>query len=85
MIAAAFAGGAAGFGVLMRVYGHRIAGVFSKKHRPRPKRHVLSSSVKTTSDIGRGTAHGVTVRPDRGSFRDPLSRVFVDGERSGGA
>ena len=33
MIAAAFAGGAAGFGVLMRVYGHRIAGVFSKKHR----------------------------------------------------
>ena len=33
MIAAAFAGGVAGFGVLMRVYGHRIAGVFSKKHR----------------------------------------------------
>ncbi|MBA3983486.1 MAG: hypothetical protein H0X61_08095 [Acidimicrobiia bacterium] len=33
MIAAAFAGGAAGFGVLIRMYGHRIAGVFSKKHR----------------------------------------------------
>jgi hypothetical protein len=33
MIAAAFAGGIAGFGVLLRVYGHRIAGVFSKKHR----------------------------------------------------
>ncbi|HET9547375.1 MAG TPA: hypothetical protein VFO97_06045 [Desertimonas sp.] len=35
MIAAAFAGGMAGFGVLMRVYGNRIAGVFSKKHRAR--------------------------------------------------
>ena len=33
MIVAAFAGGAAGFGVLVRMYGHRIAGVFSKKHR----------------------------------------------------
>lgn len=33
MIAAAFAGGMAGFGVLVRMYGHRIAGVFSKKHR----------------------------------------------------
>jgi hypothetical protein len=33
MLAAAFAGGAAGFGVLLRIYGHRIAGVFSKKHR----------------------------------------------------
>ena len=32
MIAAAFAGGVAGFGVLLRVVGHR-AGVFSKKHR----------------------------------------------------
>jgi hypothetical protein len=41
---------------------------------------VLSSSVKTTSDIGRGTAHGLTVRPDGGSFRDPLSRVFIDEE-----
>jgi hypothetical protein len=33
MLAAAFAGGAAGFGVLLKMYGHRIAGVFSKKHR----------------------------------------------------
>ncbi|CAN5799343.1 hypothetical protein BH20ACT4_BH20ACT4_09620 [soil metagenome] len=33
MIVAAFAGGAAGFGVLLRMYWHRIAGVFSKKHR----------------------------------------------------
>ena len=33
MIAAAFAGGIAGFGVLIRMYAHRIAGLFSKKHR----------------------------------------------------
>lgn len=33
MIAAAFAGGAAGVGVLFRMYGHRLLGVFSKKHR----------------------------------------------------
>jgi hypothetical protein len=33
MIVAAFAGGAAGIAVLMRMYGHRILGVFSKKHR----------------------------------------------------
>jgi hypothetical protein len=33
MIIAAFAGGAAGIGVLMKMYGHRILGVFSKKHR----------------------------------------------------
>ena len=37
MIAAAFAGGAAGFSVLIRMYGHRIAGVFSKKHRAEAK------------------------------------------------
>jgi hypothetical protein len=33
MLMAAFAGGAAGIGVLLRMYGHRIMGVFSKKHR----------------------------------------------------
>ena len=33
MLAAAFAGGAAGFGVLLRMYGHRFLGIFSKKHR----------------------------------------------------
>lgn len=33
MIAAALAGGVSGFGVLLKMYGHRIAGVFSKKHR----------------------------------------------------
>ena len=33
MLMAAFAGGAAGIGVLLRLYGHRILGVFSKKHR----------------------------------------------------
>ena len=33
MLMAAFAGGAAGIGVLGRMYGHRILGVFSKKHK----------------------------------------------------
>ena len=33
MLMAAFAGGAAGIGVLLRLYGHRILGIFSKKHR----------------------------------------------------
>lgn len=33
MLMAAFAGGAAGIGVLARLYGHRILGVFSKKHK----------------------------------------------------
>jgi hypothetical protein len=33
MLMAAFAGGAAGIGVLIRLYGHRILGVFSKKHK----------------------------------------------------
>jgi len=33
MLMAAFAGGAAGIGVLCRMYGHRILGVFSKKHK----------------------------------------------------
>jgi hypothetical protein len=33
MIAAAVAGGAAGIGVLLRMYGNRILGVFSKKRR----------------------------------------------------
>jgi hypothetical protein len=33
MIAAAFAGGVAGFGVLFKMYWHRFAGLFSKKHR----------------------------------------------------
>ena len=30
---AAVAGGAAGIGVLLRMYGNRILGTFSKKHR----------------------------------------------------
>ena len=33
MLMAAVAGGAAGIGVLARLYGHRILGVFSKKHK----------------------------------------------------
>jgi hypothetical protein len=33
MIAAALAGGAAGIGVLLRMYGNRFLGVFSKSRR----------------------------------------------------
>ncbi len=33
MIAAALAGGAAGLGVFFKMYWHRFAGLFSKKHR----------------------------------------------------
>ena len=33
MIAAALAGGFAGFSVLIKMYGHRVLGVVSKKHR----------------------------------------------------
>lgn len=33
MIVAALAGGAAGVGVLLRMYGNRFLGIFSKKHR----------------------------------------------------
>jgi hypothetical protein len=35
MIVAAFAGGIAGVAVLLRMYGHRLMGVFSKSHRAR--------------------------------------------------
>lgn len=33
MIAAALAGGLAGIGVLLRMYGNRFLGIFSKKRR----------------------------------------------------
>ena len=35
MIVAAFAGGAAGIAVLLRMYGHRLFGMISKTHRAR--------------------------------------------------
>lgn len=38
MIAAALAGGAAGVGVLLRMYGNRLLGVFSKKRRAEAER-----------------------------------------------
>lgn len=33
MIVAAFAGGVAGVAVLLKMYWHRVLGIFSKKHR----------------------------------------------------
>ena len=38
MLMAAVAGGAAGIAVLVRMYWHRFLGVFSKKHKARPRR-----------------------------------------------
>jgi hypothetical protein len=35
LITAALAGGVAGVAVLLRMYGNRVLGVFSKKHRGR--------------------------------------------------
>jgi hypothetical protein len=51
MLMAAFAGGAAGIGVLARMYGHRILGVFSKKHKAQAEDefHELMGSKSTDS------------------------------------
>jgi hypothetical protein len=50
MLMAAFAGGAAGIGVLLRLYGHRILGVFSKKHRQAAEESFGDLMGKTPSD-----------------------------------
>ena len=79
MIAAAFAGGVAGFGVLMQgvraPHRRRVLEEASGAGGGGTRR---AARRQTTTDAARGAAHGVTVRPDAGSFRDPLSRVFVD-------
>jgi hypothetical protein len=50
MLMAAFAGGAAGIGVLLRMYGHRILGVFSKKHRQAAEESFGDLMGKTPND-----------------------------------
>ena len=50
MLMAAFAGGAAGIGVLCRMYGHRILGVFSKKHKAQAEENFGELMGKTPSD-----------------------------------
>jgi hypothetical protein len=50
MLMAAFAGGAAGIGVLLRLYGHRILGIFSKKHRQQAEETFGDLMGKTPSD-----------------------------------
>jgi hypothetical protein len=50
MLMAAFAGGAAGIGVLLRLYGHRILGLFSKKHRQQAEESFGELMGKTHSD-----------------------------------
>ena len=84
MIVAAFAGGAAGFAVLLKMYWHRFLGVFSKKHRARAEE--AQAQLLPDDRRRRRRPHltpprrdaSVTARrADPGSFRDPLSRVFV--------
>ena len=50
MLMAAFAGGAAGIGVLLRMYGHRFLGVFSKKHKAQAEENFGELMGKTPSD-----------------------------------
>jgi len=50
MLMAAFAGGAAGIGVLLRLYGHRFLGVFSKKHRAQAEAAHADLMGTTSSD-----------------------------------
>jgi hypothetical protein len=50
MLMAAFAGGIAGIGVLVRMYGHRILGIFSKKHRKQAEETFGELMGKTPSD-----------------------------------
>jgi hypothetical protein len=51
MIAAAFAGGFAGFGVLMKMYGHRFLGMFSKKHRIQAEEARAELIVEADADV----------------------------------
>lgn len=53
MIMAAFAGGVAGIGVLFRMYGNKILGVFSKKHRRQ-------------AEVAQGDLLGVEIDPETG-------------------
>lgn len=53
IIGAALAGGIAGIGMLFRMYGNKILGVFSKKHRRR-------------AEIAEGELLGVEIDPETG-------------------
>jgi len=50
MLMAAVAGGAAGIGVLARMYGHRALGVLSKKHKAQAEESFGELMGKTPSD-----------------------------------
>ena len=60
VIAAALAGGAAGVAVMLRMYGNKILGVFSKKHRRK-------------AEIAEGELLGVEIDPETGQPVDPES------------
>jgi hypothetical protein len=50
MLMAAFAGGMAGIGVLARMYGNRVLGVFSKKHKVKAEENFHDLMGNTPSD-----------------------------------
>lgn len=58
MIAAAFAGGAAGVAVLVRMYGYKFLGLFSEKYRRK-------------AEVQQGDLLGVEIDPETGQPVDP--------------
>jgi hypothetical protein len=50
MFVAALAGGAAGIGVLLRMYGHRFLGLFSKKQKSKAEEDFGELMGKAPSD-----------------------------------
>ena len=71
MIVAAFAGGAAGIGVLIKMYSQRVLGVFSKKHRQQAEetraRLVGDLPPKDSSSARRRRDRRLNASPRRGS------------------
>ena len=51
MLAAALAGGFAGFVVFVKMYGHRLLGVVSKKHRAQAEKARTELVEKTGVDV----------------------------------
>lgn len=61
MVVAALGGGFAGVAVLVRMYGNRFLGVFSKKRRLR-------------AEVAQGELLGVDIDPDTGREVEPAGR-----------
>jgi hypothetical protein len=58
LLGAALAGGAAGVAVMLRMYGNKVLGIFSKKHRRR-------------AEVAEGELLGVEIDPETGLPVDP--------------